>query len=84
MADGAGVRVVAAVSDLGELINAAADMLDALKAIKRFGELACVEVESGFPSRPSGKKPATKDVWQFPRHLLVEIDAAIANGESAL
>lgn len=62
------------------LIAAAPDLLRALQLIKRFGELACVSADAGqFPQPTGGKKPATKDVWQFPRHLLTEIDIALAN-----
>lgn len=54
-------------------------LLEMLLAIKRHGELGCVQVHSEFPAGPTGgKKPASKDVWQFPRHMLVELDAAIA------
>jgi len=49
---------------------------EVLEAIKRFGELANVSTEQGHVA-PSGKKPGSKDVWQFPRHMLVEIDAAL-------
>lgn len=48
-----------------------------MKSIKTYGELACVDVDRGS-LRPSGKKPATKEVWQFPRHMLDEVDAAIS------
>lgn len=58
--------------------NSHDDLLTALKAIKQFGELSNVSVGDGYTG---GKKPASKDVWQFPRHMLVEIDAAIAKAE---
>jgi predicted RNase H-like nuclease (RuvC/YqgF family) len=48
----------------------------ALDAVKRFGELACVD--AGSPRYTGGKKPMSKDVWQFPRHLLTDIDCALA------
>ena len=68
-----------------DITAAAPCMFEALTLIKRFGELAGVSAESGFSS-PSGKKPASKDVFQFPRHLLTEIDAALskARGETSL
>lgn len=59
------------------LIAAAPELLEALLAIKRFGELANVSAGRDWGGS-SGKKPASKDVFQFPRHLLVELDAALA------
>lgn len=56
-----------------------AELLAALESIKRFGSLGCVDVSGHFYT--GGKKPATMDVWQFPRHMLVEIDAAIAKAK---
>lgn len=52
-------------------------LVQALNGIKRFGELANVSAEGGH-FYTGGKKPASKDVWQFPRHMLTEIDAALA------
>lgn len=63
------------------LIAAAPELLEALLAIKRFGELANVSVDAG--GFTGGKKPASKDVWQFPRHMLVDLDAAIAKATTA-
>lgn len=60
-----------------KLIAAAPELLDMLKAIKQHGELACVDAHLGSYFT-GGKKPATKDVFQFPRHMLTELDAAIA------
>ena len=48
----------------------------ALNSIKNQGELASVNVERPF-GYTGGKKPATKEVWQFPRHLMADIDAAL-------
>jgi len=70
-------------AELTRLTQALADrerrierLTEALNAIKQFGELACVDASSGWTG---GKKPATKDVWQFPRHLLTEIDQALSS-----
>lgn len=52
----------------------------ALQSILRFGEAACVDAGSFYP--PGGKKPASKEVWQFPRHLLTDIEAALAKALS--
>lgn len=57
------------------VIDAAQPAIDVLKNIKRFGELACVNVDLGFLM--GGKKPHTKDVFQFPRYMLQEIDEII-------
>lgn len=62
------------------LIAAAPDLLGALLLIKRFGELGCVSAGDIWGGT-GGKKPSTKEVWQFPRHLLTEIDAALAKAE---
>lgn len=64
------------------------DLRDALRAIMLHGELACVSVDHGHLFS-GGKKPATKEVWQFPRHLLarhlltkIEAPVSKAKGES--
>lgn len=62
------------------LMAAAPELLDMLNSIKRHGELACVDAHTGRYFT-GGKKPATKDVFQFPRHLLTGVDAAIAKAE---
>lgn len=67
-----------AVAEIYRLRDVNANLLEALRNIKRFGELGCVDVGARFTG---GKKPATKDVWQFPRHMLVEIEEAIAKAE---
>lgn len=54
--------------------------LEMLKAILTFGELACVSAEHGYVS-PSGKKPASKDVFQFPRHMMQDIEETITEAE---
>lgn len=56
--------------------SGAPDLLEMLHAIKRFGELANIGLGESYP--PGGKKPGSKDVWAFPRHMLVDLDAAIA------
>lgn len=55
-------------------------LLKALKAILSHGELRNIEAnpEAHFLG---GKKPATKDVWTFPRHMLTDLEAAIAKAE---
>jgi hypothetical protein len=53
------------------------DALDLLVMIRAQGELACVPVDE-WPHGTGGKKPASKDVFQFPRHLLTELDAVLA------
>lgn len=59
------------------LIAAAPELYEALASIIRCGELANVSAEPLF-GYSGGKKPASKDVWQFPRHMLTKIDAALA------
>lgn len=59
---------------------AAPDLLDALKAIKLYGELVNISAGHGWGSS-GGKKPASKDMFAFPRHMLVEVDEAIAKAE---
>lgn len=65
------------------LIAAAPDLLRALQLIVRFGHLGCVHVD-GHATPTGGKKPATKDVWQFPRHLLTEIEIALTKAGANL
>jgi hypothetical protein len=70
-------QIVALQAEIKRLKEAETSALDMLKNIKRLGELACVSVDTlGFPT--GGKKPATKDVFQFPRYLLQVIDAIIS------
>jgi hypothetical protein len=59
---------------LALLFRRVEEMRRVLLQIKKQGELACVSVDDGYTG---GKKPASKDVWQFPRHLLTDIDAAL-------
>ncbi len=54
-------------------------LVSMLKRIMKYGELGCVDVGGYHPS--GGKKPASKDVWQFPRHMLTDIEAALATAE---
>lgn len=75
------VRIIASLVETSEqciadarLIAAAPDLYDALKAIIRHGELGCIDVGASYTG---GKKPATMDVWQFPRHLLNRVEAAL-------
>lgn len=50
-----------------------------LRLIKLHGELACVDAQRlGYSG---GKKPATKEVFQFPRHMLADIDAALGGSD---
>lgn len=57
------------------------EIVDLLQKIKRFGELACVDAEPrNFYS--GGKKPATKDVWQFPRHMMTNLDTLLSRIQS--
>lgn len=65
-----------------EATTAEQALFDALTNIKRFGELACVQLPTIGGS--GGKKPPSKEVWQFPRHMLVEIDAALARAQPGL
>ncbi len=51
--------------------------LEMLEAIKRHGELGNVSTGGWHGSKPAGN-PMSKDVWQFPRHMLTEIDVVIA------
>ncbi len=62
------------------LMAVSLEMLEVLKAILSHGELRNVEAnpEARFLG---GKKPATKDVWTFPRHMLTDLEAAIAKAE---
>lgn len=62
------------------LIAASPDLLAALQAIVRHGELANIDAGDPF-SNYGGKKHPSKDVFAFPRHMLNEIDAAIAKAE---
>jgi len=55
--------------------------LEALKSIMRHGDLVNIQIDPGFGS--SGKKPASKDMFAFPRHMLTDIEAAIADAETA-
>lgn len=52
---------------------AAPELLDVLLAVIRYGELG--NADAG--GKPSGN-PMSKDVWQFPRHMLTELKSAIA------
>jgi hypothetical protein len=52
---------------------------DILQSIKTHGYLANIPVDQGWGS--SGKKPASKDVWCFPRHMLDDLDAALSGGK---
>lgn len=61
------------------LIAAAPEMLEALKSILRHGEMA--NIDKGGPYWGSGKKPPTMDAWALPRHMLTEIEAALAKAE---
>jgi hypothetical protein len=51
-----------------------------LKAILRFGELANIDAGSPYQNY-GGKKPPSKDVFCFPRHMLTDIEAVIAAAE---
>lgn len=62
-----------------KLMAAAPDLLEALKAILRHGELA--NIDKGGPHWSGGKKPPTMDAWAFPRHMLNAVEAAIAKAE---
>lgn len=70
-------RIMALSKEIVRIEAVNCDLLAALKAIKQYGELANLSVDT-WPNTSSGKKPASKDVWAFPRHMLVEVDAAIA------
>jgi len=61
------------------LIAAAPELLEALKAIMRHGEMA--NIDKGGPHWSGGKKPPTMDAWAFPRHMLTSIEEAIAKAE---
>lgn len=52
---------------------------DMLQSIKMYGYLANIPVDQGWGS--SGKKPASKDVWCFPRHMLDDLEAALSGGK---
>lgn len=54
-------------------------LLEVLLGIKLHGGIACVDVSGG--DYTGGKKPATQDMWAFPRWMLTGIDAAIAKAE---
>lgn len=69
-------------SDDARLRDAAPVLLDALRGIMAHGELACVDAHPGAFFGNGGKKPATKDVFQFPRHMLTEIEEAISKATS--
>lgn len=64
-------------SDFGDFCQQQDTALDVLRQIKLQGELACVDADGPF-YRSGGKKPATKEVWQFPRHLMSAVDDALA------
>lgn len=51
---------------------------DVLVGIKANGELASVSAEGPFSGYTGGKKPQSKEVFQFPRWMLTDIDEAIA------
>lgn len=53
------------------------DALELLVAIRAQGELACVDADP-FGRSYGGKKPPSKDVFQFPRYLLDDLDAVLA------
>jgi hypothetical protein len=65
---------------IGRLENRNAYLVEVLDSIRRFGEMANVSAQPPH-SFVGGKKPASKDVWQFPRHLLEDIDTAIGKAE---
>ncbi len=76
-ASGYANRIYMDTADALASLNAEVEGLRAiLEAIKRHGELGNVQVGSLWGS--SGEKPPSKDVWQFPRHMLAEIDEALA------
>lgn len=50
---------------------------DFIQSVKTHGELANIPVGHAWGS--SGKKPASKDVWCFPRHMLNDLDAALSS-----
>lgn len=56
------------------LIVQAEAMRDALVGVVNFGELGNVPIDGGYPPGPRSE---SKDVWQFPRHLLPSIRAII-------
>lgn len=52
---------------------------DFIESIKTRGYLANIPVDQGWGS--SGKKPASKDVWCIPRHMLNDLDAALSGSK---
>lgn len=70
--------IVAAVNALPALLAAAEDagrLRKALEHIKQFGEMAILPRADRYFG---GGKQDTREMWAFPRHMLKDIDAAIA------
>ena len=62
---------------IAALTKTNADLLEALKGVVRNSEMACVQL----PSAGAGLKPPTKDVYQFPRWFMKDIEDLIAATE---
>lgn len=62
-------------------VNSHEALVDILERIKRHGELANVGTGGFLGNKPAGN-PMSKDVWQFPRHMLTDIDEALALAKS--
>lgn len=71
------VRAEAAESEVATLKARIAELEAGLEAILRHGELANVPTGSPFASY-GGKKPPSKDVFAFPRHMLTGIEEVLA------
>lgn len=53
-----------------------------LRRIIHFGELCNLPAGDFYP--PGGKKPSSKDMFAFPRHMLTEIEAVLAKAPPQL
>ena len=78
--DGSSIILAALNAATAPLVAERERLRDVLKNIQDYGELANVSADSGFRYH-GGKKSPSKDVWQFPRHLLVDLEAALAEKE---
>lgn len=69
--------LTAQAAELATLKARIVELEAGLEAILRHGELANVPTGSPFASY-GGKKPPSKDVFVFPRHMLTGIEAVLA------